>query len=343
MDRRSNTHRRGPVALLLAVALMAGCEDRLAPPLSILGTGSIEGLIFFDAGEDGIFDPADGDFGVVGVNVAIRNRGTENNFGTATSGAEGRFQISGLPGGTHDMFFDPASVPADMTICQNPVLVTVNPDESRFAEVRGRPGCLITIVEAKEAVGEFVIVSGLVASFPGQIEANFVYIEDETAGLFLFAPGLMGQGIEVGDQIEVGGTAELSGGTGQFQIGADASLRRLVKNVGTPVPLLTTTGAIAASGSNPFHDLQGRFVRLLAAQLTDVFGFGGGNLQNGPLDDGSGGILIRVDDGVTDRNTINDVLTAGLCYNINGFASTFFGGAQIFPRSLADMEEVPCT
>jgi len=330
------------VALLLAATLATGCDDALAPPLAIPGTGSIEGLIFFDASEDGVFDAADGDFGVPGVIVAIRNRGTEDNFATATSGADGRFQVSGLPGGTHDMFLDPASVPAGMTICQNPVQVTVIPNEIRFVQVRGRPGCLITIAAAKEAaVGEFVIVSGLVTSAPGQIENNFVYIEDETAGLFMFAPGLVGQGIEVGDQIEVGGSTAIF--SGQFQIGSDASLRRLVKNVATPVPTVTTTGAIAASGSSPFHDLQNRFVRLLAAQITDVFGFGGGNLQNAPLDDGSGGILIRVDDGVTDRNTINSVLTAGACYNINGFAANFNGSGQIFPRSLADMEEVPCT
>ncbi len=342
MDARINKGRGGMVALLLAAALMAGCDDDLAPPLAIIGTGSIEGLIFFDVSEDGVFDAADGDFGVAGVIVAIRNRGTEDNFATSTSGADGRFQVTNLPGGTHDMFFDPASVPAGMTICQNPVLVTVIPDEIRFAEVRGRPGCLITIADAKEAdVGEFVIVSGLVTSAPGQIESNFVYIEDETAGLFMFAPALMGQGIEVGDQIEVGGSTAIF--SGQFQIGSDASLRRLVENVATPVPTLTTTAAIAASGSDPFHDLQNRFVRLLAAQITDVFGFGGGNLQNAPLDDGSGGILIRVDDGVTDRNTINSVLTAGSCYNINGFASNFNGSGQIFPRSLADMEEVPCT
>ncbi len=342
MDARSNTRRGGLVALLLAVTLAAGCDDDLAPLLGILGTGSIEGLIFFDKSEDGVFDAADGDFGVAGVIVAIRNRGTEDNFATATSGADGRFQVTNVPGGTHDMFFDPASVPAGMTICQNPVQVTVIPDEIRFAEVRGRPGCLITIADAKEEdVGEFVIVSGLVTSAPGQIENNFVYIEDATGGLFMFAPGLMGQGIEVGDQIEVGGSTAIF--SGQFQIGSDASLRKLVQNVATPVPTVTTTAAIAASGSNPFHDLQNRFVRLLAAQITDVFGFGGGNLQNAPLDDGSGGILIRVDDGVTDRNTINSVLTAGACYNINGFAANFSGSGQIFPRSLADMEEVPCT
>ncbi|GMR13849.1 MAG: hypothetical protein BMS9Abin29_2072 [Gemmatimonadota bacterium] len=342
MDARMNMRRGGMFALLLAATLVAGCDDALAPPLAIIGTGSIEGLIFFDASEDGVYDAADGDFGVAGVNIAIRNRGTEDDFATATSGADGRFQVTSLPGGTHDMFLDPASVPAGMTICQNPVLVTVIPNEIRFAEVRGRPGCLITIADAKEAaVGEFVIVSGLVTSAPGQIESNFVYIEDETAGLFMFAPGLMGKGIEVGDQIEVGGSTAIVNGV--FELGPDASLRRLVKNVATPVPTLTTTGAIAASGSNPLHDLQNRFVRLLAAKITDVFGFGGGNLQNAPLDDGSGGILIRVDDGVTDRNTINSVLTAGACYNINGFASNFFGGAQIFPRSLDDMEEVPCT
>ncbi len=117
MDARINKRRGGMVALLLAATLAAGCDDALAPALAIIGTGSIEGLIFFDASEDGVFDAADGDFGVAGVIVAIRNRGTEDNFATGTSGADGRFLVTNLPGGTHDMFLDPASVPEGMTIC----------------------------------------------------------------------------------------------------------------------------------------------------------------------------------------------------------------------------------
>lgn len=335
--------RLGAVAALAAVALLAACDDEVAPPFSIEGTGSVEGLVFFDASEDRVFDPADGDYAVSGVAVAVLERGTGETFagGTATSGDDGRFRVEGLPAGTHDLLIDESTVPEGINICQNPLPVTVYLDETQFRPVQGRPGCLITIEEAKEAdVGEFVIVEGIVTSFPGQIESNFVYIEDETAGLFLFAPGLMGQGIEVGDLIEVGGSTALF--SGQFQLGDDTQLRRHVEDVETPEPTVVTTAEIAASGSDPLHDLQNRLVKLEAAELTAEFG-APGNEQNAFIDDGTGQLIMRVDDGVvSDRDSLNSMFSVGTCYDIVGFAANFNGTGQIFPRSLDDIEEVPC-
>lgn len=343
MDPRKSVNRWLVGAAMVAVVASAACDDELAAPVSIVGAGAIEGLIFFDVSEDGFFDPVAGDQVVAGVNIAIRNRGTSETFGSGTSGADGRFLIGNLPGGTHDMVIDTLSVPAGISICQNPLEVTVNPNETRFAEVRGRPGCLITIAAVKEfADGEFVITRGIVTSFPGQIESNFAYIEEPTGGIFLFAPGLMGQGIEVGDQIEIGGTTGTF--SGQFQLTTNVSLRQLTKAVEVPVvPLLTTTAAIAASGSNPVDDLQNRFVRLEGVMITGAFG-STGNSQNGTIDDGSGAITIRVDDGVVaDRDSNVTLFPVGSCYNINGFAANFLGSGQIFPRSVADMESIPCT
>lgn len=342
MDARKTVNRWLVGAALVAVVASGACDDELAAPTTIVGFGAIEGLVFFDVSEDGFFDPVAGDVAVAGVNIEIRDRGTSRTFGSGTSGVDGRFLIGNLPGGTHDMVIDTLSVPDGISICQNPLQVTVNPDETRFAEVRGRPGCLITIGAVKElAIGEFAITRGIVTSFPGQIEANFVYIEEPTGGLFLFAPGLMGQGIAVGDQIEVGGTTALF--SGQFQLTGTVSLRVHTVAVEVPVPLLTTTAAIAASGSNPTDDLQNRFVRLEGVMITGAFG-STGNSQNGTIDDGSGAITIRVDDGVVaDRDSNVTLFPVGTCYNINGFAANFNGSGQIFPRSVADMESIPCT
>ncbi len=336
---------RGPRTLALALGLGAalagaGC-DEIAPPLQIQGTGNIEGLVFFDASEDGIFDPSDGDSAVAGVAVAVQERGTGQTFpnGSATSGTDGRFALTELPLGTHDMKIDTLTVPDGMSICQNPLRVSVYLNETAFESVNGRPGCLITIVAAKDApLGEFVIVRGIVTSSPGQIEASFAYIEDATAGLFVFAPALMGQGIEVGDQIEVGGNTTIF--SGQFEL-TNVALRELVPDVATPVPLLVTTAEIAASGPDPFDDLQNRFVRVENAELLEAFA-ASGNSQNSTIDDGSGAVVIRVDDGVADRNELDNILTAGACYDINGFAANFNGAGQIFPRSLDDIVEVPC-
>ncbi len=325
----------------IAVALMGACDSDLAPPLSVDGFGSVEGLVFFDANEDGVFDPSAGDLPLGGVGVAIQNRGTGETFSGATtqSGSDGRFLVGDLPGGTHDLMIDTLSVADGISICQNPMQVTVYLNETRFADVRGRPGCLISIAEAKDLpIGEFAIVKGIVTSSPGQIEASFTYIEDETAGAKIFSGTLEGQGIEVGDQIEIGGIVEEFSNDFNFE---SAILRNLVKDAATPVPMVVTTAEIAASGSDYTHPIQGAFIRIEKAQLVGEFGSAGSS-QNGSIDDGSGVTVIRVDDGVANRDDLNTLFSVGKCYNINGLGGNFQGTGQIFPRSMADVEEVSC-
>ncbi len=342
-DRSARRHRALiAVFTLTTVLVFAACPD-VAPPLSVTGTGAIAGLVFFDADEDGLFDPSDGDYAINGVGVAIRNRGTNSTFATAQSGADGRFGILDVPLGTHDMLVDTLTVPVDVSICQNPLRVTVFLDETRFQDVVGRPGCLITIAEAKELGpgGEFVVVRGIVTSSPNQIENDWSYIQDASAGTRIISGVLDGLGIAVGDQIEVGATT--SAFSGDFELVNPLTLRELTPAVDTPQFQLTTTAALSASGADFKDPLQGAFVRVERAELTDEFGFGGGNLQNGRIDDGSGATIIRVDDGVANRNDLNNIFTVGACYNINGFGATFGGAGQIFPRSLDDVEEVPCS
>ncbi len=327
------------IALVAAAALVA-CGNP-APPLAITGTGSIEGLVFFDESEDGVFDPSDGDFVISGVGIAIRNRGTAETFpnGATQSDANGRFLVQSVPLGTHDMFVDTLTVPADVNICQNPLRVSVFMNETRFTNVQGRPGCLITIAEAKDlALGAFVVVRGVVTSSPNQIENDWSYIQDATAGTRIISSSLDGLGIAVGDQIEVGATSGAF--SNDFEL-TSAILRELVPDFDDPQPLVVTTGALAASGASFTDPVQGAFVRVERAQLTGAFG-SLGNSQNAPIDDGSGGAIVRVDDGVADRNQLNTLFTVGNCYNMNGFGANFNGAGQIFPRSLADVEEVPC-
>lgn len=336
-------HRLSAAAVIavLAAFSVSACEDDLAPQFEITGTGGVEGLVFFDVAEDGVFDPAAGDVPIQGIAVAIQDRGTGGTFpgARASTGANGRFEIDGLPPGTHDLLIDTLTVPAGVSICQNPLQVTVNLDETRFAMIRGRAGCLITIQAAKELpLGEFVIVRGIVTSHPGQIEAGWTYIQDETAGARAFG-GLDGLGIEIGDQVEIGAvTGQFSN---DFELGG-VVFRALVEDVGALTPRLVTTGEIAASGTSYADPLQGLLIKVGKAKLTAAFGAGGANIQNGTIDDGTGATTIRIDDGVADRNSLNDILTVGVCYDITGFTANFAGAGQIFARSLADIVEVPC-
>ena len=343
MDARGHFRRlRTLMAVLATVALVVACDDELAGPITISGTGSVEGLVFFDRGEDGVFDPADGDQALAGVNIAIQDRGAGQTFsgGTGQSGSDGRFQISGLPPGTHDMLIDTLSVAAGISICQNPLQVTVNLSETRFANVQGRPGCLITIGAAKDlALGDFVIVKGIVTSFPGQIESSVSYLQDASAGSKIFSSALDGAGLEVGDQIEIGGIVEEFSNDFNFE---SVVLRSVVKGVGALTPMSVTTAAVGASGSDWTHPIQGALIKLSKTELTGAFG-SIGNSQNAPIDDGSGGTIMRVDDGVADRGSLNSLLSVGTCYDIVGFGANFNGAGQIFPRSMDDIQEVPCS
>ena len=341
MDGRTDARRLAAGAMLLALTLVIACDDELAPPLAVVGSGSLEGFVFFDASEDGVFDAADGDFGIAALSVAVQERGTGQTFsgGSTSTGADGRFSLAGLPAGTHDLLIDTLTVPEGINICENPVDVTINIGETRFADVRGRPGCLITIAAAKElAAGAFAIVKGVVTAAPGQIESSWTYIQDASAGAKIFSGALNGQGLEVGDQIEIGGTVGANAGDFEF---TSPVLRGVVPDVGAPSPMLVTTAAIAASGSDFTDPVQGALIRVAKAEFTGIF-TSIGNLQNGPIDDGSGGTVIRIEDGVADRNSLNDLMTVGVCYDIVGVGGTFLGTGEIFPRTLADIEEVAC-
>jgi hypothetical protein len=343
-DKRGESSRVVMAAALAALLTITACEDNLAPQFKFTGTGDVEGLVFYDAVEDGVYDPASGDVPLAGVSIAIQDRGTGQTYsgGTATSGADGRFTVTGMPAGTHDLLIDTLTVQEGVSICQNPLQVTVNIEETRFSEIRGRPGCLISIAEAKETpAGTFVIVRGIVTSSPNQIDPNFSFIQDETAGARIFSSALTGLDpeIEVGDQLEIGATSGAFSGDFNFE---NVVFRALVEDVGEISPLLTTTAEIGASGSDFTHPLQGAFIRIEKAELTAAFGAGGANSQNGTIDDGSGAITIRVNDGVAPPGDLNTIFTVGACYNIAGFGANFLGAGQIFPRSLDDIQEVPC-
>lgn len=345
----SDSIRRLGVAGLAVASLAAfgACDTDVAPQVTFTETGDVEGLVFFDASEDGVFDPSDGDFAIADVALAAQARGTGEDLsgGGARSGADGRFAISGLPLGTHDLLIDETTVPGGVSICQNPLQVSVRADQTAFTDVQGRPGCLITIAEAKElgSTGAFVIVRGVLTSEPGQVEARRSYIQDATAGILIFdgafATALQGAGLGIGDVIEIGAaTADFRT---EFQL-VGAALRDSVSGVGALAPDTVETSEIDAI-DGPGNVLQGRLLRIEAAEMTVAFGDNTGSSRNARFDDGSGPTLVRVDAGVVaNSGDLNTLFTLGNCYNINGFGASFDGSGELFPRSLADVEEVAC-
>jgi len=336
--------RTAGVAGLAALLGLTACDASISPQFEVDGTGTVEGLLYFDADNDEIFDPSDGDEAVSGVGVAVRVRDTDAVIASGTTGQDGRFEIPGVLAGTHDVFFDEASVPAGVFVCENPVRTTVAIDAPSFVGVPSRNACLVPIVDVQTdaAAGDFVIVRGIVTASPSQFDEDDAFIQDETGGIALFTGALNGLGIEVGDVIEVGGTVSLAVQALQLE---NVSLRDVVPDAGVVTPEATTTGAIAATGGTPRDPLQNRLVVIRGAELLSPFDQGGS--RNASIDDGSGATVIRVESVLSPDSGDGILTTTGLavgnCYDVTGVVSAFFGTGQIFPRTVADIVEVPCS
>lgn len=329
-------------AAAAAVVALAACDPAIAPPFEIETAGAVEGLAFFDADEDDVFDPAAGDLALAGVGMEVRVRDTEQVLanGTVTSDAQGRFSLQGLPAGTHDLFVDPETLPEGVVLCENPFPITIEPGVTRFVRLRTRGGCLVPIAEAEAGPQPAnVVVRGIVTSFPGQMRSGYTYIQDATGGIRLFASSLEGRGIEIGDRIEVSGALSLF--NDDFQV-SGITLREHVEDAGTVTAEAATTGEIAAAGAPPTAPIQGTLVKVTAAEMTGAFGSGGVNIRNAFIDDGSGATQIRIETNVTSEEGAQAFFTVGKCYDITGVVGNFRGTAQLFPRSLDDAAEVPC-
>lgn len=328
-------------AILLAAAALAACEPDTSPPFTVDEPGSVEGLLYFDADEDALFDPSDGDYALSGVEVRFTVRGdTSQTYTTATSNAQGRFTVTGLPAGTHSAYVRPASLPAGVVLCTNPLEVTVEPGQTRFFRLQTRGGCLVLISAAEaQPAGAAVVIRGIVTSSPGQIRGGYTYIQDASGGIRIFGSSLEGRGIEIGDRLEVSGI--IGAFNGDLQL-TNPAVRVVTPDFGAVTPVLMTTAALAAVGLPNTNPVQGTLVRVAKAQVN---GFGtGSNAINATVNDGSGATQVRIERGVAASDAAAQALMpVGKCFDVTGPVGNFNGATQVFPRTTADIVEVPCT
>jgi hypothetical protein len=231
-------------------------------------------------------------------------------------------------------------VPGGVAFCQNPVQVTVARGRVRFVGVGGRFGCIIDIADAEaQPQGTFVTIRGVVTSAPGQLRSESVYLQDETGAMQLFDATLAGLGIEVGDRIEVSGA--LGNFNQELQLISPISLNAIDKAFAVPVPEVLTTADVAAVGAPNTNPVQGTFVVVMQAEQVSGFTLGGG--RNAQFNDGSGVMEVRIEVGlVPTAANVATMFPPGQCYNITGVIGSFNLVAQLKPRTLADMEAVPC-
>ena len=320
-------------AALLAAAVLAGCEPDTAPPFTIGETGAVEGLLYFDADNDNVFDPSDGDYSLQGVTVRFTVRGdTTQVYATATSDAQGRLRVQGLPAGTADAYFLTGTLPAGVQVCVNPQPVTVLPGQTRFFRVETRNACLILIEEVKELpvdAGARALVRGVVTVRQGAFRGDNAYVQDATGGIQIFGvPASLG--LVEGDLVEAGGV--VGEFNGEIQLEGLTSVRK-VGEADVPDPRLLTPEQFRSRA------FESSLVRLEDLRVVSV-----GSA------DSQGRFSVRVDPATGPADYVFDLriegagtgltpasFTVGSTYDVVGIASVFGGNAQLKPRKPQDV------
>lgn len=321
---RASRALRGAAFAALSLLALAACDDDIADPIEIEGQGTVSGLLYFDVNRDGFFEPIEGDSALVGVPVWLQVRGTDQVVsGTeTTTDAQGRFTITNVPVGTHDVVFESDALDGAI-ICNAPRQVSVRISEVTALSVSGQESCLIDIAEAREQpVGTPVTVRGVVTVGSGDLSSSYFFIQDETAGVKVFTAA----NTEIGQFIEVSGTMDLF--ASEVEI-ANAQITVL----GTaPLPdPIELTGEQFVS-----HEYQGSLAVLRGLTVTAIEGSDAAgvsyNVRVTALDGSA--FIVRVD---SDAGITPGTFVVGGTYDLVGVVSPFGGAEQLYVRSNADI------
>lgn len=319
-------------ASALAVVALAACADDPQGPFAVTGSGTIAGRVFFDADNNGRFTPIGGDTALAGLTVQLRERASGDIIATTTSGADGSFSFADVPAGTHDVFI--VNSTGNLTFCVNPASASVFLGEQAFVSVSGKRGCVVTIEAAeKQAQGSTVTVTGVVTVRKGSLQSTNTYIQDNTGGIQIFRlPGSLI--LEEGDSIEVTGT--LSNFNTELQID-NPQVAPNIKRVALIVPKQVTAGAIGAL--IPTSPDVGRLVVVRRARIGSTFTTSN---TNSTITDASGSAVFRLDGAAGSAIPYTMFADGTKCYDVTGVVGIFANAAQLKPRKLADVVEVPC-
>lgn len=326
MSRTKNAGGSGARLAAVALATLLGaCGGDTEPPFEIEGEGTLTGTLYYDADRDGVFDPFAGDEALSGVDVVLQQRGTGQVIAGSetTTGPGGRFTISGVPVGTHDLFIGLSEELGQ--VCQNPLPVSVYIGETTNVRVAGQESCLIAIDEARALPGgEPVTVRGTVTVAKGTISGAYFWISDGTAGIKIYAPAAPAN--ELGDVVEATGLIEIA--FGEYEVDASAGTVTILGSAEIPDPLVITGAELVS------HDFQGSLVTVEDLVVTSVADHSAGSSYNVSVraPDGSS-FILRIDSDAA----IATEFVVGNTYDVTGVISPFGGAEQLYPRSDADI------
>ena len=322
-----------------AVALAASaCSEDPAPPITVEGTGTISGQVFYDADNNGFFSPVGGDTLLRGVAVRLLERSDNDLIAQATTSDAGTFSFAGVPLGTHSLqVVRDTTITGQLIFCVNPVPASVYRDENRFLPVPAKLGCVIPIAQAEAlAQGAPITVSGIVTVGQGRFRGDNIVIQDLTGGTTVFGVGAS-NALQEGDSVEVTGNLGQFGGEPQVvnpifttirrDVGEIEARERTVAQTNTAGPLSADVGrlivyrAVRVTGLTTPTDRDGLISQTIGETTSTIALHLDGNAQ----------AAIGVAAFDPER-----------CYDLTGILSNFSGTAQLKPRMPTDVVAVTC-
>lgn len=330
-----HTTSRRLLALGAAILGIAACsvDPDQAPPTSLEGTGTVQGRLYFDANNNGSYDPLGGDLPIAGKTITLGRRADLSTTGviaTTTTGGDGTFAFATVPIGTHEIRIATDSV----RLCAS-IPVTVAVGEEAYVQPGLRRTCRQDIrVVRGSTFGQLVTVEGRLTVPPNVLTSGSaltnseVWLQDSTGGIAVFtATSNFPTGLTYGDVVEVTGTL----GANSNQIQLTTNPVTVKKGAGAPVDPRVVTGTQLAA-----RTYDGQLVTLpnfTVQSLGTVSATGGYNV-NGVAGTGEA-LQLRINSSTV--GIPSSKWTVGQTYAVTGIASVFGSSVQIKPRGLFDI------
>lgn len=197
-----------------------------------------------------------------------------------------------------------------------------------YTPAEGSAPTVLTIEEARQlSDGETVTVEGIVTTVPGSWGSKGFYIQDETAGIYVYNSG---SGIQQGDKVRIDGS--LANFNGEKQI-TQPEIEVLSSNETIPA-------AVIISPSEVNEDVQGQLVKIEGATVSAIKELSFGTVEFTAVK-GDTSVLVRIDNRTGyDYGGFTSDFEEGDMVNVTGIASVFRDTFQVKPRGEADFEMV---
>lgn len=316
-------------APLLAMALIS-CENAGADrTLGLDAAGVVRGFVYFDANGSRTSDAEDVPF--AGAGVRLLSPVSRDTLFRATTDAEGRFRLAGVPVGTYAVVIDSASAgDSARVVSGGTTVVSVLPGDS--VEVTGVISFpLATAAQVRTlALGTRVFVTGVALNARATYSDTLLHVTD-TSG-YIRATRVRPSAVAAGDSVRL--RARVSTRLGQAALD-DVTVFVVGPTFVPTAPVVTTAEASTAVGAT----LDAALVMILDAAVTDTATVGGHLTMT--MNDGSGAVTVVLDRAADPA--FRPPLPAGLFVAPNRFdlvgilVPTGTGTWRVRPRSALDL------